>query len=400
MPNVNSAVILWARDNARMTVADACKRLGIKDSIQESAEDKLAGYENSSKVPSRSMLKKMSEVYRTPLLAFYLDKPPNQPERGEDFRSVPNDIKEDNAFLVDTLIRNIRSVQSTLKQVLIEQDEATPVNLVNSLSMDDEVLKVAKKITSEIGFDLEAFRKEPDHFRAFKYLRKLAEGAGVFVILKGNLGSYHSDIEVEAFRGFALADEIVPFVVLNDKDAKSAWSFSILHELAHLVLGRTGISGVSNETEIEIEKFCNEVASSILIPDLEKIVLEAYDTESIIDEITVYSEKWNVSYSQLAYRLYLRGDYAIDVWKTLSNKFRDMWLKQRVKEKKKNKESDNGPSPYVLRRYRLGDALVRTVDGFVRSGAISTTKAGLLLETKPPKIDKVLANSFSLEGGA
>lgn len=400
MPNVNSAVILWARDNARMTVADACKRLGIKDSIQESAEDKLAGYENSSKVPSRSMLKKMSEVYRTPLLAFYLDKPPNQPERGEDFRSVPNDIKEDNAFLVDTLIRNIRSVQSTLKQVLIEQDEATPVNLVNSLSMDDEVLKVAKKITSEIGFDLEAFRKEPDHFRAFKYLRKLAEGAGVFVILKGNLGSYHSDIEVEAFRGFALADEIVPFVVLNDKDAKSAWSFSILHELAHLVLGRTGISGVSNETEIEIEKFCNEVASSILIPDLEKIVLEAYDTESIIDEITVYSEKWNVSYSQLAYRLYLRGDYAIDVWKTLSNKFRDMWLKQRVKEKKKNKESDNGPSPYVLRRYRLGDALVRTVDGFVRSGAISTTKAGLLLETKPLKIDKVLANSFSLEGGA
>ena len=400
MPNVNSAVILWARDNARMTVADACKRLGIKDSIQESAEDKLAGYENSSKVPSRSMLKKMSEVYRTPLLAFYLDKPPNQPERGEDFRSVPNDIKEDNAFLVDTLIRNIRSVQSTLKQVLIEQDEATPVNLVNSLSMDDEALKVAKKITSEIGFDLEAFRKEPDHFRAFKYLRKLAEGAGVFVILKGNLGSYHSDIEVEAFRGFALADEIVPFVVLNDKDAKSAWSFSILHELAHLVLGRTGISGVSNETEIEIEKFCNEVASSILIPDLEKIVLEAYDTESIIDEITVYSEKWNVSYSQLAYRLYLRGDYAIDVWKTLSNKFRDMWLKQRVKEKKKNKESDNGPSPYVLRRYRLGDALVRTVDGFVRSGAISTTKAGLLLETKPLKIDKVLANSFSLEGGA
>ena len=118
--------------------------------------------------------------------------------------------------------------------------------------------------------------------------------------------------------------------------------------LAHLVLGRTGISGVSNETEIEIEKFCNEVASSILIPDLEKIVLEAYDTESIIDEITVYSEKWNVSYSQLAYRLYLRGDYAIDVWKTLSNKFRDMWLKQRVKEKKKNKESDNGPSPYAV----------------------------------------------------
>jgi len=28
----NSTVVLWARENARMSVADACKRLGIKDS--------------------------------------------------------------------------------------------------------------------------------------------------------------------------------------------------------------------------------------------------------------------------------------------------------------------------------------------------------------------------------
>ena len=74
--------------------------------------------------------------------------------------------------------------------------------------------------------------------------------------------------------------------------------------------------------------------------------------------------------------------------------------KREQKEKKKNRESDGGPSAYILKRYMLGEALVRTVEGLIRSGAISTTKAGLLLETKPLKIDKVLANSFSLEGGA
>lgn len=396
MPNVNNAVILWARENARMTVVDACNRLGIKDGVKESAEEKLAGYEDSSKDPSRAMLKKMSVVYRIPLLAFYLDKPPNRPERGEDFRTVPDDVREDNAFLVDTLIRNIRSIQSTLKQILIEQEEATPVNFVDSLSMNDGVLAVANKIKTEINFDLEEYRKKPDHLRAFKYLREIAEDAGVFVLLKGNLGSHHSDIEVEAFRGFALADEVVPFVVLNDKDAKSAWSFSILHELAHLVLGRTGISGAVNETDIEM--FCNQVASSILIPDIEAILLETNDTESIINEITVHADKWNVSHSQLAYRLHLRGDYSIGVWRTLNSHFRDLWLDQRKKEKKKNKDSDSGPSAFVLRRYRLGEALVKTVEGFVRSGAISTTRAGLLLETKPLKIDKILVNSFSLEG--
>jgi len=398
MPNVNNAVILWARENARMTVADACNRLGIKDGVKDSAEEKLAGYESSNKSPSRSMLKKMSDVYRIPLLAFYLDKPPNRPERGEDFRTVPEDIKEDNAFLVDTLIRNVRSIQSVLKQILIEQEEANSVNFVDSLSMNDGVLAVANKIKSEISFDLEEYRKKPDHLRAFKYLRKISEDAGVFVLLKGNLGSHHSDIEVEAFRGFALADEVVPFVVLNDKDAKSAWSFSILHELAHLVLGRTGISGVVNETDIE--KFCNQVASSILIPDIDTVSIETNDTESIIHEISVRADKWNVSHSQLAYRLHLRGDYSIEVWKALSGHFRNLWLDQRRKEKKNNKESDGGPSAYVLRRYRLGEALVRTVESFLRSGAISTTKAGLLLETKPLKIDKILINSFGLDGSA
>ena len=49
MPNVNNAVILWARENARMTVADACNRLGIKDGVKDSAEEKLAGYESSNK---------------------------------------------------------------------------------------------------------------------------------------------------------------------------------------------------------------------------------------------------------------------------------------------------------------------------------------------------------------
>lgn len=397
MPKVNNQIILWARENSRMAPDTACKRLAIMDGERESAVEKLAAYENSSKIPSRAMLKKMSSVYRLPMLAFYLEKPPIRPDRGEDFRTVPDDIKEDNAFLVDTLIRDVRSVQSTLKQVLIEQDIATPIDFVDSSSMEDGVDAVAQKIKLAIGFDLEAYRKQPDHQRAFKYLRMKAESAGIYVLLKGNLGSHHSDVEVEAFRGFALADDVVPFVVLNDKDAKSAWSFSILHELAHLVLGKTGIS--AGRSESKIEKFCNDVASIILIPDLEKIFFPNAGINEIMHEISVYSGKWNVSHSQLAYRIYQRGDYSFDTWKILSKNFRSSWLKQREKEKKKQRENNGGPSGFVLRRYRLGDALIKTVEGFVRSGAISTTKAGFLLGTKPLKVDKVLAGSFSMEGG-
>ena len=65
----------------------------------------------------------------------------------------------------------------------------------------------------------------------------------MFVLLKGDLGNYRTAIDVEVFRGFAIADDIAPFVVINDNDSKAAWSFTLLHELTHLLLGQTGISG-------------------------------------------------------------------------------------------------------------------------------------------------------------
>ena len=60
-------------------------------------------------------------------------------------------------------------------------------------------------------------------------------------------------------------DDIAPFVVINDKDAVPAWSFTLLHELVHLLLGRTGISG-SSHPGLGIEAFCNNAAAEWMLP--------------------------------------------------------------------------------------------------------------------------------------
>lgn len=91
------------------------------------------------------------------------------------------------------------------------------------------------------------------------------------MLLLGNLGSHHTNISVETFRGFAIADPIAPFIVINDQDARQAWAFTALHELAHLWLGVTGVSGASFEAAIE--KYCNDVASEILLPAAEIVAL-------------------------------------------------------------------------------------------------------------------------------
>ena len=69
---------------------------------------------------------------------------------------------------------------------------------------------------------------------------------------------------MEVFRGFAVADDVAPFVVVNDNDSEPAWSFTLLHELVHLLLGQTGISGARPGTGVE--QFCNHVAAEWMLP--------------------------------------------------------------------------------------------------------------------------------------
>jgi Zn-dependent peptidase ImmA (M78 family) len=103
-------------------------------------------------------------------------------------------------------------------------------------------------------------------------------------LLAGNLGSHHSAIPVSAFRGFAIADPIAPFIVINDGDAKAAWSFTLLHELVHLWLGATGVSG--GVPEMQIERFCNEVAGAFLLSpvDLQALQVVGDDLDAQIQQ--------------------------------------------------------------------------------------------------------------------
>src|SRR5271165_4206898 len=155
--------------------------------------------------------------------------------------------------------------------------------------MDAPVASLARQITENLKFSLNVFRGEKTGDDAFAYLRTQIEGKGVFVLLLGNLGSYHSNIPLEIFRGFAIADPLAPMIVINDQDAKTAWAFTALHELVHLWLGTTGLSGL--DAAAQIEQYCNDVAGEILLPTAELHDFpKAATFEKISWEVTEFAE--------------------------------------------------------------------------------------------------------------
>ena len=233
--------------------------------------------------------------------------------------------------------------------------------------------------------------RNPDE--AFAYLRETIEHVGVYVLLLGNLGSYHTNIPVDIFRGFALADNLAPLIVINDLDARTAWSFTAIHELVHLWLGTTGISGA--DTEQRIEQYCNDVAGEFLLPAEElqtfSRTLTNQSMATVAAEISGFAEVRRVSRAMVAYKLFRTDLIGRPQWVALDRQFRQEWEAYKERETEKNKHAEGGPNYYVVRRHRVGAALLGLVRRSLDEGTTTYTKASRVLGVKPRSVEPLLS---------
>lgn len=393
---VNPEILRWARESAGLTVSEAAAKLHINTARNVSPTDRLQQLEEGKTPPTRALILKMSKQYRRPLLTFYLEQPPSIGDRGEDFRRLPDNYTESDEALVDALLRNIRTRQSIVRAVLEDEDGVEPLPFIGSANLSDGIDRVSQQIIENLTFDLSDFRKCSNTTKAFKYLRAKAEEAGVYVLILNDLGSHHSSIEMEIFRGFALADSIAPFVIVNGQDARAAWSFTLLHELAHLWLGQTGVSGAGALAYSNIERFCNDVAGKILLKNDEISEIEltsATSFENTLDVIETFASARNISRSMVAYKIYRAGIISDELWNRLRLEFRQQWINHRNELRRRGKEQDGGPNPYTVKRYKTGPALLELVSRSLSTGAITTTKAGMVLGIKPNRVYKLIRHA-------
>lgn len=390
MPKVNPDLLIWARETAYMTREAAVRKLGIGDAHGVEAVQRLADFETGKVRPTRPMLVKMAKQYRRPLLTFYLAVPPTSVERGADFRSLPGDPTPETQAWLDALLRDVRVRQSMVRAVLEDEEEDEPLAFIGSGRIQDGKERILESLQALLGMSRSQYREQRDAQTAFALLREKAEEAGVFVLLKGDLGSHHTALDVESFRGFTIADNVAPFVVINDRDAITAWSFTLLHELAHLILGHTAISG--GQSDSEIEGFCNDVAGEFLLPARELEEFELNDDTTLdqaVHRIGEFARVRHLSRSMVAYVAWRQKLITREVFESLADRFRRDRLQAREDRRVQAQSSPGGPNYYVVRRHRIGSGLIDLVHRMMNAGALTTTKAAKILDVKPKNLSKL-----------
>lgn len=394
--NINPAILPWARAAAGLSLEDAAARAGISGK-ESSAAEKLAEMEAGLRPISRSQLAALAALYRRPLITFYLTDPPVRGERGEDFRRPSPAVSRREEALLDALLRDTRARQEMVKELLLDEEDVTPRPFVGSAQIQSGVIAVVRDIAARLRFPFESVEARRGGADAlFRTLRTQAEAAGVFVLLAGDLGSHHSAISAEVFRGFAIADEIAPFVVINDKDARAARSFTLIHELAHIWLGRSGVSGpiTADEprtTQGQIERFCNDVAGEFLLPEAALIASPPIrDKQTAREAIAYVAAQWSVSEPMAAYRVHRHGRIPHGMYEELASEYAERWRSVRQRERDARGEDDGGPSYYVVKQSKLGNALIDVVLRTLRENNLTHTKAAKVLGVKPASVEPLL----------
>jgi Zn-dependent peptidase ImmA (M78 family) len=312
---------------------------------------------------------KLAKLARIPFGYLFLSEPPRLERPAiPDLRQVPNPEPLGENFhevLADVLAR-----QQWFRDYLGEGGER-PLPFVGTFPQAQmrDVPRIVLDIRQKVGFSDTDRRTSADPGIYFGRLAEKIETAGVLVMKASFVkSSTRRSLSEREFRGFAIADPIVPTIFVNGKDAETAAVFTLIHELAHIWLGVSGVTDMAPKPTSLTERVCNAVAGEILVPQdgLQKIWTGEHDLERC-------ASFFRVSRLVIARR-------ALDLGMV------DQDFYDKVARATKPAKSTGSPSQLVTIPVRNSKRFTRTVVAEAMSGNTLLRDAASLLNVRPDTI--------------
>ena len=261
---VTPKVLRWARERDHLSAEQLAKHFKVSPS-------RVEDWEQGVSRPTFRQAERLAQHLNVPFGYLFLSQPPADKLPLPDLRTVGDQPPPDPSPELWDCVADAVEKQAWYHDYL--EDEGTgPLEFVGRESLNNAPAELAAAVRSELGIDasLRATARSWEQFLALLIGR--AEAAGILVLRNGVVrNNTHRPLDVSEFRGFAISDRLAPLVFINARDAKSAQIFTLAHELAHLWLGKSGISNPNYRERSEsqpnvVERVCNRAAAELLLP--------------------------------------------------------------------------------------------------------------------------------------
>lgn len=241
-------VITWAREFRGLSLDEAAEKLGMTAA-------QLTDIESEVSQPSLTKFEKMASVYRLPLATLFRRTPPPAPPALADFRTVETAAPQ-SSFEFRVALSNVRTLQATLN-VIRSEDQYFHLAALRQYDLARDPFQQGEDERQTIGVTV---RQQLDWSAGdgFRRWRAIIERLGISVYLQA--------FDLDDCRGCAIFDDgSIPAILINKNEAsENARTYTLIHEYAHLLARRPGISDQNRRNPIEV--WCNRFAAAFLMP--------------------------------------------------------------------------------------------------------------------------------------
>ncbi len=390
---IKPELLIWARKSAGYGLEDAAKKLRVD-------KERLGAWEAGDARPTIAQLRAAAKLYRRPLAIFYLPEPPRDYQPLRDYRRLPDaDLGKLSPELLATIRRAhaVREAALELRE-LDDEDVASPPTVDSRLRDPERLGEAARRL---LGVTLEQQSIWGDPGRALS--------AWIDAVVRLDLLVLQAQsISIQEMRGFSVWMDPLPVIVLNGADFPRGRIFTLLHELAHLLLHTDGVCDAApRRRELRpsdaVEILCNRAAAAALMPS-QALTAEIGSRKPTPDgkwpdaTLRSLSETFGVSQEAVVRRLY---SLDLTTWGFLREKqaeYQAAYEAFRAEQTRQRREEERagGPSYYRMKVRDLGRPFIESALDAYNRRAITGSDLTEFLEIKInqlPKLEEELATT-------
>lgn len=317
--NINPHILKQCREQIGLTYSDVEKKV-----------KKIVSIEEGKQKPTFNQLNILAELYNVPRWVFVSESLPEQYQFNKavpSFRQFAHDRAE---LFSDHKVRSLTARIEGLRSLILElRDDIrepvaqfSPPEIQNGATPDTVANVVRAWLGTEENLDFLQWKEKLEEKEIFIFLTSKYKG--------------WSHIDKALFRGLAIYHSSLPIIIINDSDSKKAQSFTLFHELGHLLRRESAIDDWDNHNQ-KVERWCDELAGNILMPT--KPFFTIAQNANDLERIKQIAKKFKVSTYACLVRL--RQLQIIDL--TAYLEFEALLKEEYASIQKKLKENPGGP---------------------------------------------------------
>jgi len=252
---ITPAVLDWAISDSGFSVEQIAEEAGVQLAD-------LNDWLGAKSQPGVTEVRALAHALRRPVAALLLPKPPDSHSPTVGFRHTPGVAGRSLSPKERRYLRKAARLQAMLAAIGTEMGEARP--RLPRLDTSGDAGAAAAQVRQALAVPNGAHPQWVSASAAFDAWRESVESLGVAVFL--------FQLGPESCRGFSLWNEAVPVIAVNTAWNDEARTFTLLHELGHLVARTDSACAAGEPAELSgawdpVERWCEVFAAALLIPE-------------------------------------------------------------------------------------------------------------------------------------